>query len=282
MSIRVTPNPNIIPMHGAYTHSSPDNDKSNRNKLRFGVALTSALGVSTAVAIIAKRQGFSLNPSKIIKTSPKDWAIFKIRNKTNPDAKVLKLEAFEILGIGAGSVLGGLVGGRIFDKKENFGAKCSEAVSQLLGDISVPLAFVAGPTKLYKMFEELANKTTTHTTLQKASKFIGGNRFLKILCPTLVSGTSLVAGIIAGNRVSNYLNEKVHGIKQDRGIRPTDFAPHLDDVCLAITLMAEKSPVGDIISKFVPVALTIAGIETGTAHRNPHHHKELPPKADIK
>ena len=280
MSIRVTPNPNIVPMCGGQPRR--DNSERNKNKIRLGVGLTSALGVSTAVALIAKHQGFSLNPSKIIKTSPKDWAIFKIRNKTNPDAKVLKLEAFEILGIGTGSVLGGLAGGRIFDKKENFGAKCSEAVSQFLGDISIPLAFVAVPTKLYKMFEELAKKNTTHTTLQKASKFIGGNRFLKVLCPSLVSGSSLVAGIIAGNRVSNFLNEKVHGVKQDRRIRATDFAPHLDDVCLAITLMAEKSPVGDIISKFVPIALSIAGIETGTAHKKPHKNKELPPRAKTK
>lgn len=257
-------------------------DNTNRMKQKLGVALSSAAGVSTAVALIAKRQGFSLSPSKIIKTPPKDWAIFKIRSKNNPNAKVLKLEAFQILGIGAGSVLGGLVGGRIFDKKENFSAKCSEAVSQLLGDISIPLAFVAVPTKLYKMFEELADKTTKYTKLQSASKFVTGNKFLKILCPTLVSGSSLIAGIIAGNRASNKLNEKVHGEKQDRGIRVTDFAPHLDDVCLAITLMAEKSPVGDIISKFVPIALTIAGIETGTAHKKTHHHKELPPKANIK
>ncbi|MDO4975408.1 MAG: hypothetical protein Q4E61_03740, partial [Alphaproteobacteria bacterium] len=77
---------------------------------------------------------------------------------------------------------------------------------------------------------------------------------------------SLVAGIIAGNKVSNKLNEHVHGVKQERGIRITDFAPHIDDVCLAITLMADKSPVGDIVSKFVPIALSVAGIETGSAN----------------
>lgn len=244
------------------------NNKSSDSKLKAQVALTSALGVAASLAIIAKRQGFSLNPKKIIHTKPKDWAIFKIPNKNRPDDKVLTFKWYDILGIGLGSVLGGLAGGAIFDKKENFPAKCSEAVSQLLGDISIPLGFVAVPTALYKKFEGLSDSATKHVKLQNASKFIKGNKFLKILCPTIISGSSLAAGIIAGNKVSNKLNEHMQGIKQERKIRLTDFAPHLDDVCLAITLMAEKSPFGSIISKLVPVALTIAGIETGSANND--------------
>lgn len=246
--------------------------KHDKLKTQLGVAATSALGVTSAVALIAKRQGFSLSPSKIAKTPIKDWAIFKITDKNRPDEKILTLKTGQILTIGAGSVLGGLAGGAIFDKKENFPAKCAEAVSQFIGDISIPLGCVALPTILYKNFEELAKKETPHLKLQTASKFIQGNKILRILCPTVISGTSLAAGIIAGNKVSNKINEKVYGEKQDRGIRITDFAPHLDDVCLAITLMAEKSPVGDIISKFVPVALTIAGIETGKATPHNRHN----------
>ena len=98
------------------------------------------------------------------------------------------------------------------------------------------------------------------------SKFVTGNKILKILAPTIVSGSSLAGGIILGNKVSNKLNGRFSGEKVDRGVRLTDFAPHLDDVCLAITLMAENSPFGSIVSKFVPVALTVAGIETGTAN----------------
>ncbi|MBR6098957.1 hypothetical protein IKP85_04350 [bacterium] len=86
------------------------------------------------------------------------------------------------------------------------------------------------------------------------------------MCPTVVGGTSLFFGIIAGNKISNRINKHFSGQDVSRGIRATDFAPHLDDVCLAITLMADKSPVGDIISKFVPIALTVAGVETGTAN----------------
>ncbi len=239
--------------------------KDNSLALKTGVALTSALGVATSVALIAKHQGFSLNPTKIANTKVKDWAIFKITNPEKPDEKVLKFEWAEIMSMGIGSVIGGLIGGAILDKKENFSSKCSEAVSQLLGDITIPLSFVALPTMLYKKFEDLATKETSHTKLQSLSKTVKNNKFLKIACPTLVSGSSLAAGIITGNKVSNKLNSKIHGEDHSRGIRLTDFAPHLDDVCLAITLMADKSPVGDIISKFVPIALSVAGIETGTA-----------------
>lgn len=262
-----------------YINSEQQNNKNHAAKKqaikeKLGIAATSALGVASAVALISKHQGFSLNPSKIAKTPLKDWAIFKITDKNRPNEKILTLEAPEILGIGAGSVLGGLAGGAIFDKKENFPAKCAEAISQFIGDISIPLSFVAIPTLIYKHFEGLAKKQTQHLKLQAASKFIQGNKFLRILCPTVVSGTSLGVGIIAGNRVSNKINEKLSGEKPNRGIRITDFAPHLDDVCLAITLMAKNSPVGDIISKFVPIALTVAGIETGTA--KPHDKTSQP------
>ena len=263
----IQPVTNYNQKNTTFTHIPKSDEPMTKEKI--GTAAMAALGVATSIAMIAKHQNFSLRPSRIAKTPIKDWAIFKIADENNPKMKVLKFEAPQILLMGLGSVLGGLAGGAIFDKKENFGAKCSEAVNQLLGDVSIPLGFVAVPTILYKKFEKLAKTETPHIKLQKASKFITGNKFLRVLCPTVISGTSLATGIIAGNKVSNAINEKVHGIKADRGIRITDFAPHIDDVCLAITLMAENSPIGSIISKFVPIALTVAGIETGKA--KPHH-----------
>lgn len=264
-------NNNINFTHFAKTHKNNDNNSPESKKVKLGVSATSVLGVATALAIISKRQGFSLNPSKIIKTPIKNWAIFKITNKAKNNAPVLDFKGGEILTLGTGSVLGGLAGGAIFDKKENFRSKCNEAVSQMVGDIMIPLGFVACPTMLYKDFEGLAKKETKHLKLKQVSKFIQGNRFLKILCPTLVSGAPLAAGIIVGNKTSNYINEKVNGIKHERKIKVTDFAPHLDDVCLAVSLMAEKGPIPDIISRLVPIALTIAGIETGSARS--HHNK---------
>ena len=140
----------------------------------------------------------------------------------------------------------------------------------MLGDIAIPLGFVALPAMLYKKFEDLATQETKHIKLQNASKFIQGNKFLRILCPTIASAVPLGTGIIVGNKTSNLINEKIHGEKRDRKIRITDFAPHLDDVCLAVSLIAEKGPIPDIISRLVPIALTVAGIETGKASKEHH------------
>lgn len=273
MSIQPVNNAIVTPVNTQKAKNNPTKRQENLEKL--GVAATSALGVASALALISKRQGFSLSPSKIAKTPIKDWAIFKITNKEKNNGNVLDFKAKEILTMGAGSVLGGLIGGTLFNKETSFKDKCNEAVNQMLGDIAIPLGIVAGPTALYKNFKELATRGTEHVKLQKVSKFIQGNKFLSILCPTVISAVSLGTGIIAGNKTSNYINEKVHGIKVDRKIRITDFAPHIDDVCLVVSLMAAKGPIPDIISRLVPIALTVAGIETGTAKTKESAPKQL-------
>ena len=67
-------------------------EKKRDRNIKNGVMLTSALGVGTALAHVAKRQGFSLSPSKIMHTPVKDWAIFGLYNKNKPDRKVLNLD----------------------------------------------------------------------------------------------------------------------------------------------------------------------------------------------
>ena len=53
----------------------------------------------------------------------------------------------------------------------------------------------------------------------------------------------LAAGILIGNKVSNFINDKIYHKKVDRKVRTSDFAPHVDDLSMAITLMADKSPI---------------------------------------
>lgn len=272
--------PNIINIKTQITQNKPsfkaapvttanpaEQNPGNKHLLKeqVGSAVCASLGVATALALISKRQGFSLNPKRILNTRINDWAIFKITNKDKNNGKVLDFQAKEILTLGAGSVAGGLVAGAIYDKKENFKYKCYEAISQMIGDISIPLAFVAGPATIYKKFETLASKETKHLTLQKLAKTIDKNKFLRVMCPTVTTGIPLGLGILTGNKVSNWINGQLQGEEQQRGIRATDFAPHIDDVCMAVSIMAEKGPIPDIISKFVPVALTVAGIETSKA-----------------
>ena len=74
---------------------------------------------------------------------------------------------------------------------------------------------------------------------------------------------ALSLGIFAGNKVSNFINEKIYRKKVDRGIKVTDFAPHIDDIGMAVSLMADKSKGASIIQRTIPAFLCIPGYETG-------------------
>ncbi|MBO7671948.1 hypothetical protein J6S88_00910 [bacterium] len=249
-------------------------------RVRRGVLLTSAMGTATAFGIIAHKQGFFIKNLKNIKM--KDWALFKVTPKS------LKIEEKEILALAGGSVLGGLTGGAIFDKKENFKAKLKEALNQILGNVAVPVAFVGGASRLYRKYEtqilskvpqitknckfarkillnaiENSKKGRRVKLLNRSIKYI--NRALRAIPPVTVTGIALAAGIISGNRVSNFINEKLYKQKVDRNIKATDFAPHVDDLCLAITLMAPGTPVGEVIARTIPAFLTVPGYQTGIA-----------------
>ena len=76
---------------------------------------------------------------------------------------------------------------------------------------------------------------------------------------------SLAVGIIAGNKVSNEINEKLYHKKVERGIKATDFAPHVDDLCMSIYMVNSGSEFGTKLGRIIPLALMVPGYETGTA-----------------
>ena len=94
------------------------------------VASTTALGVCTALAGLAKGAGYSLKPNKILKDFKNSYL-----------AKV-HYEWPEVIAIGAGSCLGGLAGGYLIDKnKDNRKIKQREAIMHF-GNISIPILTV--------------------------------------------------------------------------------------------------------------------------------------------
>ena len=78
---------------------------------------------------------------------------------------------------------------------------------------------------------------------------------------------ALTGGIFAGNKVSNCLNEKVFHKKVDRNVKASDFAPHVDDIGMAVSLMADKSKTASFISRTIPLFLCVPGYQTGV-HRD--------------
>lgn len=245
---------------------SQANSKRQDLKMKIGVAATTAVAVGGALAHIAKRQGFSLSPSAIKNTPIKDWAIFRLYDKNNPGKNDISLEGKEILELATASVIGGLTGGLIFDDKKYIKSKFRESVNQLLGNVTVPIACVWGISELYKKHKEaIMDMVPQIEETGKSAKYC--NKLLRAVPFSVATLGALSTGIFAGNRVSNFLNEKVFHKKVDRGVKVTDFAPHVDDIGMAVSLMADKSKTASIIQRTVPLFLCVPGYETGT-HRD--------------
>lgn len=244
---------------------NPINSDNNDKYLKAKVAATTALAVGSAYALIAKKQGFSLSPSAIKQTPIKDWAIFSLYDKNNPAKKEIELKGKEIIGLATASVLGGLAGGLMFDDKKHIKSKFRESVNQLLGNVLTPIGCVWGISELYSKHKEgIIKHVPQIKETGKASHIF--NKALKCIPGSIATLTALGVGIVAGNRVSNYLNEKVFHKKVERNIKASDFAPHVDDIGIAVSLMAEKSKPASIIQRSIPLFLCVPGYEVGT-HR---------------
>lgn len=274
MSIRINPNFTNYNYPQGREHfgdsCSVPNCCNNSNKdknLKTKVFFTTAAGILTALAIIAKKQGFTLNPKKIFSQNPKEWAIFKY--KTTSKGKPLKMEEKQIIPLAVASVLGGLVGGIAFDDKKHAKAKLKESVSQLFGAVLIPLLFVAGTSRVYNKYKPKIESIMPAFKNPANKKLLKGvNALSKGLPAIAITFASLGTGIVVGNKVSNFINEKVFHKKVNRNIRATDFAPHLDDLCLASSLMAAGNTFGNIVARFIPLALMVAGNEVGKAKEN--------------
>ena len=240
--------------------------KRDNRKVKAGVTAMTILSTGAALAHISKKQGFSLSPSAIKKTPVKDWAVFRIYSKKQPQRKLVEIEEGEILELAGASVAGGLAGGAIFDDKKHLKAKLRESVNQMLGNVAVPVACVSLVSHLYKKNKsKILSVIPQMKETGKASRIF--NSALRAVPLSIATLASLGIGIVAGNRVSNYINEKVFNKKVERNIKASDFAPHVDDVGMAVTLMADKTPLSTTITRTVPAFLCVPGIEVGM-HRD--------------
>lgn len=239
-----------------FTNSAAQKPLSKKQKAT--ILAFSGLGMAPVLAILAKRKGFSLSPSKIIKTPIKEWALFKFNSKD----KIVKYEGPQIFAVASGSVAGGFVGGTIVDR-QNVKAKKREILSQLLGNVAVPVGCVTVGAGIFNKYsDKLIKMMPKVKDSVKGAKII--NKISQITPQTFFTLAFLSMGIFLGNKVSNYLNDHIYHKKVDRNIKATDFAPHVDDVCLAASLM-DSGSLGDKIGRVIPLALLVPGYETGIA-----------------
>ena len=228
-------------------------------------ALSSLAGMSAVLTLIAHKQGLPVNP-KVLKNMPlKEWPFFKIAKKGVPNQKLLEIEEKEILALASGSVAGGLLGGALVDK-DNMQGKFREAITQMLGNVIVPVAFVGGMSRIYSKYEKNIKDAMPQFKNASSDFMKGVNKFIKIIPAVGLTFAALGTGIYTGSKVTNFINEKFFGQKKERKIKTTDFAPHVDDLCLAVTLMGAKdSPVASTITRTVPLFLSVPGYQVGKA-----------------
>lgn len=212
--------------------------------VKAGVFLTTLAGVIAAMAFVFKNK-------KMPFKTPKEFINSLKTIEYNEKHGVEKL----IGALAVGSVGGGLVGGALFDKKENMGAKYREAVIQLVGNIAVPLACVAGGLKAFKHFEPKILESLP-----------GLKGKMKAVPKILASAVCLVAGILLGNKVGNSINKNVFQVEEQRKLKLSDMSPHIDDGCLALSLVASES--SKVVSRLIPLALMVPGFTTGIAQQS--------------
>lgn len=216
-------------------------------KVKAGVLLTTLASVATAMAFVLKRKGEVNSISKYF------HALTHVKYEKESH-EVEKLVAI----LGVSSIAGGLLGGVIFDKKENFKAKYRESLMQLC-NVFTPLGFVAGAIHL---FDKTQNKYPK-ILVKDAPK----TKTLEVI----LTGLCLAGGILLGNKIGNILNKNIFGENDKRKIKACDMSPHIDDLCLATSLMTKDFPV---VPRLIPAALIITGYAAGVAQET-NKNKEI-------
>lgn len=215
---------------------------------KIGIGLCSVAGVAASLMLLAKfdkSKSYTINPLKMFKGKLKNTYLAEKKYKTK-----------EIVTIGAGSILGGLAGGRLFGDKKDSNARIREGIVQI-ANISAPIALVEA---LSFCGDKLSGKLMPNWC--KSKSLI--KQAVTKLPPAAGAMVGLVSGMYIGNRLSNKFNEKVFHVKDDRPVKWKDFSAHVDDIGVAATFVAPDNIITKSISRVIPLALIVAGYETGT------------------
>ena len=156
----------------------------------------------------------------------------------------------QLIGIGAGAVLGGLAGGALFDdNKKNMKYKYKEALHQFFGNILAPIAVLT-----------VASKGLEATKILNKVKPVTG----KIIESAVTIG-SLITGMHLGNGLVSKVTDKIYNEKDTHKIKLEDYSVHADDLCMAISHIGKGSVISRIAAHCLPFAFLLSGYKTGIA-----------------
>ena len=225
---------------------NPVDSKLSRGQ-RSCIAASSMLGVGASLVLLSqcvKGKKYSLSPKKILNTRLKDTYLYQA-----------KFEEPQVIAMGAGSILGGLIGGVAVDERSNNTAaeiksKAGEGMIQF-ANITVPIITVGQGSRWGDRLEKSIEKNFTAQT----NKFTRGiSKLPKIAC----MATGLGVGMYAGNFLANYLKEKLLDAPEDRKLKFTDLFMHWDDLCLAASFYTGEPKTVIIDGVATQAPLTIA------------------------
>ena len=204
-----------------------ESDYSTAKKLI--VAGTTGLCVTGSLLTLAKFRGNSIKPKEFIKY-----------------LKNMPIKFTEVVTMGIGTCLGGLLGGYLIDKNPiNRKAKRREAVMQI-GNITIPIGTV-----------KLADLTMNAMKIGKKSVKDKSIRAISSL-------SAIIAGIYLANFTMNKISNKIfNDDSQERGVKGTDLFPHIDDVLSSGEYILENNKYVRAVGRIVPFALMVAGNEIG-------------------
>ena len=202
------------------------NGQPYSKKQKLIIAGMSAVGTAASCAILAKRAGYSLNPSKI----------FNLKNIKNSYLAKVKYHDEQVIPIGVGSILGGLAGGYMVDKDPNARKEKRREALMQVGNVSIPILTV----------DFLSEKLGKYGKVAKTCGAVAG----------------IFAGVYLANIIMNRVNNFIFNKKEGRDMKLTDFSAHVDDAVVAASYVS-SSPIVDKIERIIPIVLMIPGNEVG-------------------
>lgn len=209
-------------------------DKNTDKKVKLGVL--SAAIISTLIALygITKKKG--INPFK-------NFNLFK-----------QEIEPMDMLKITGLTVPTSLAVGIFLDNKENTIPKIKEGISQMVGNLIIPILLINETLKFKDRINGKNFKNPVMKTLSKTHKAI-------------YTAVSLVGGLLIGNIVANDINSCLFKEHKKRPLKLKDFSVHFDDICFATSLIFKGNKLGEYASLIIPATLLLSAYETGTKNK---------------
>ena len=221
---------NISPVNYTSPEFKHFGEQDSKNTYSKGqkavVAGMAALGTAASCAILAKRAGYSLKPSKM----------FNFKNIKNSFLAKVEYHDEQVIPIGAGSILGGLAGGYMIDKDPKARKEKRREALMQVGNVSIPILTL----------DFLSEKLGKYGKVAKTCGAVAG----------------IFAGVYLANVIMNRVNNFLFRHKENRDMKLTDFSAHVDDAVVAASYVS-SSPIVYGIARIIPLALMIPGNEVG-------------------